>query len=207
MDRSLLVITGTLILSVLACQAQQSTSTLPAAPLPQSSVPSPPLYRPPTQGQRFRDYVRPTFGFTSVIEAAIRGGIDQAADRPSQWPEGGEGYADRMGSAMGQIVVRGTTEYIFADLFREDLRRTRCDSNCTQSAFTRALEDTFTARKGADGHRGFSVALFLGPIAAGSVAKETWYPAGYTYKTVIGQTGVNYGFSFIRHYLRERFHP
>lgn len=207
MDRSLLVAAGTLILSALACQAQQSTPALPAAPIPQSTVPAPLSYRPPTQRERFRNYIRPTFGLTSVIEAGIRGGIDQAADRPSQWPEGGQGYADRMGSAMGQIVVRGTTEYVFADLFREDLRPTRCDSTCTQSAFTRALEDTFTARKGADGHRAFSVALFLGPIAAGAVAKETWYPAGYTYKTVIAQAGVNYGFSFLRHYLRERFRP
>jgi hypothetical protein len=107
---------------------------------------------------------------------------------------------------MGQIAVRGTTEYVFSDLFREDLRHIPCDSSCTQSAFTRALEDTFTARKGADGHRAFSVARLLGPIAAGVVVKETWYPASYSDTEIVRQVGVNYGFTFLRSYVGELVH-
>ena len=203
MDRSLFVIAGTLILSALAGQAQQTTIALPDAPNPQSSAPAPPLYRPPTQRERFRYYVRHTYGIYSMIEAGVRGGIDQAVDRPSQWPEGGQGYADRMGSALGEIALRGTTEYAFADLFREDLRSIPCDSSCPQSAFVRALDDTFTARRGADGHRAFSLARLLGPVAAGVVARETWYPGDYTDKQIVGEVGVNYGFTFLRSYAWE----
>ncbi|MGB6134292.1 MAG: hypothetical protein WBG54_21125 [Acidobacteriaceae bacterium] len=206
MDRSLFVVTGTLILSALASQAQQITSALPEAPKPQVMTPAPLSYTPPTQRERFRYYVRNTYGISSVIEAGVRGGIDQALDRPSQWPEGAEGYADRMGSAMGEIAVRGTTEYVFSDLFREDLRHIPCDSSCTQSAFARAFDDTFTARKGADGHRAFSVARLLGPVAAGVVARETWYPGGYSDRQVVGEVGINYGFTFIRSYIRELVH-
>jgi hypothetical protein len=56
------------------------------------------------------------------VEAGVRGGIDQALDRPSEWPEGGQGYADRFGSAIGEIAIRGTTEYLIADIFKKDLR-------------------------------------------------------------------------------------
>jgi hypothetical protein len=197
---------GTLCLTTLPCVAQQSAATMPDAPKPQVMAQASLVYRPPTQRERFRYYVRHTYGIASVIEAGVRGGIDQAVDRPSEWPEGAQGYGDRFGSAMGEIALRGTTEYVFSDLFREDLRRTPCGSSCTDSAFTRAFEDTFTARKGEDGHRAFSVARLLGPISAGAVAKEAWYPSGYSSKSVVGEVGVNYGFTFIRSYLRELVH-
>lgn len=197
---------GILCLNTLSCLAQQSATDVPDAPKPQVMAQASLNYRPPTQGERFRYYVRHTYGIASVIEAGVRGGIDQGLDRPSQWPEGAEGYADRFGSAMGEIAVRGTTEYVFSDLFREDLRRIPCDSSCPDSAFVRALDDTFTARKGADGHRAFSVARLLGPVAAGVIARETWYPGGYTDKQVVGEVGVNYGFTFLRCYVWELIH-
>lgn len=206
MRRLIVLSVGALYLATLSCLAQQSSADMPDAPMPQVTAAATLSYRPPTQRERFRYYIRHTYGISSVIEAGVRGGIDQALDRPSQWPEGGQGYADRFGSAMGQIAVRGTTEYVFSDLFREDLRHIPCDSSCAQSAFTRALEDTFTARKGADGHRAFSVARLLGPIAAGVVVKETWYPAGYSDTEIVRQVGVNYGFTFLRSYVRELVH-
>lgn len=206
MRRLIVLSVGALYLATLSCMAQQRSADMPDAPKPQVTAAATLSYRPPTQRERFRYYIRHTYGISSVIEAGVRGGIDQALDRPSQWPEGGQGYADRFGSAMGQIAVRGTTEYVFSDLFREDLRHIPCDSSCAQSAFTRALEDTFTARKGADGHRAFSVARLLGPIAAGVVVKETWYPASYSDTEIVRQVGVNYGFTFLRSYVGELVH-
>lgn len=203
MKRLIGLTVGTLCLTALSCLAQQSATSMPDVPKPQVTAQGSPICRSPTQRERFRYYVRRTYGIASVIEAGVRGGIDQAVDRPSQWPAGAQGYGERFGSAMGEIALRGTTEYVFSDLFREDLRRTPCDSSCTGSAFSRALEDTFTARKGEDGHRAFSVARLLGPISAGAVAKEAWYPSGYSSKSVVGEVGINYGFAFIRSYLRE----
>lgn len=62
-------------------------------------------------GERFKTYLKHTCSVSSVLEAAIRGGIDQARDSPTQWPEGAQGYADRFGSVMGQVAIRGTAEY------------------------------------------------------------------------------------------------
>jgi hypothetical protein len=198
--------TGILYLSAVTCMAQQGAADLPDAPRQQPRTSASLTYTPPTQQERFRNYVRHTFSISSLLEAGVRGGIGQALDRPSQWPQGAEGFGDRMGSAAGEIVVRGSTEYLVADLFREDLRRTRCDSPCEQSALARAFDDTFVARRGDDGHRAFSVARLVGPIAAGTVAKETWYPGGSSNRQLAGEIGLNYGFTFVRSYVWELAH-
>jgi hypothetical protein len=194
------------------CGAQQAAPDLPDAPKPSHSVykPTTPSYSPPTQAQRFKNYVRQTYGLNSLIEAGARGGISEATDSPSQWPQGGQGYADRFGSAAGEIAIRGTTEYVIADLFKEDLRIRRCGSPCDDSIFKRAFEDTFTARKGEDGHHVFSVARLLGPISGSAVAINTWYPADSGRSTSVREVGKetarNYGFVFSRNLIRELWH-
>lgn len=182
--------------------------TLPDAPSEAAGIgASPrPSYQPPTQGQRFKSYFKQTYGIYSILEAGARGGIDQARNIPSEWPQGAQGYADRFGSAMGQIAIRGTTEYLVSDLFHEDLRFVPCASPCAESKFKRALEDTFTARKDDDGHRAFSFARLAGPIAGGTVATTTWYPSGYRDSEIVRQTVISYGFRFVRNYLRELAH-
>ena len=187
-------------------EAQQNNSNVPDAPTPQTATPPATIYTPPTQGERLRLYVKSTYGLASIVEAGVRGGLDQALDRPSEWPEGGQGYADRFGSAMGEIAVRNTTEYVVADLFREDLRRAPCGSPCTHSAFLRALQDTFTARKGQDGHRSISVARLAGPITASAVAKEAWYPSGYSNSEIPTEAGANYLSQFVRNLIWELHH-
>ena len=188
------------------CWAQQTSSSLPDAPTPSTNRRVNLPYTPPTQGQRFKTYLHHTYGIYSIVEAGARAGIDQARDAPSEWPQGGQGYADRFGSAMGDIAVRGTTEYLVADIFREDLRYTHCDTLCSQSRVRRALEDTFTARKGDDGHRAFSVARFVGPVVGGAVTTYAWYPRGYGGAQVLREASVSYGFRFVRNYVWQLIH-
>jgi len=162
-----------------------------------------PIYTPPTQSERFKMYLKHTYGVSSVIEAAVRGGIEQKREEPSEWPQDGQGYLDRFGSSMGQIAIRGTTSYVLADLFKEDLRR--C-STCTNSKFKAALEDTFMARKGEDGHEALSVARIVAPWSGSAVAIETWYPSGYGGAEIARQASLSYGFQFLRNYIRELTH-
>ena len=79
------------------------------------------------------------------------------------------------GSAMGEIAVRGTTEYLVGDAFKEDLRFRPCRGCSVESKFRAALEDTLQARKGDDGHTAFSVARLVGPVS-GSLVAQTWMP-------------------------------
>jgi hypothetical protein len=206
MSRIVIIILGGCLLSPLVCLAQQTLPDAPSASIAASLKPATQIYSPPTQGERFKTYVKHTYSVSSVLEGAIRGGIDQARDNPAQWSEGAQGYADRFGSVMGQIAVRGTAEYVVGDIFREDLRFIPCVSPCSDSKFERALADTFTARKGDDGHRAFSVARLAGPIAGSAVAKNTWYPAGYGASEIFREAGFSYAFGFIRNYIRELTH-
>lgn len=184
------------------CSAQQSLPNAPG-PADPASKPASPVYVPPTQGERFKAYLKHTYGISSVIEAAARGGIEQKRGEPSEWPQGGQGYADRFGSSMGQIAIRGTTSYVIADLFKEDLRR--CTS-CTNSKFKAALEDTFMARKGEDGHEALSVARIVAPWSGSAVAIKTWYPSGYGGGEIARQASLSYGFQFLRNYIHELTH-
>jgi hypothetical protein len=188
-------------LSSFVCWAQDSLPDAPAPrPAKNPSLLSP--YTPPTQGELFHGYITNTFGLTSVLEAGVRGGIQQANDSPDGWPQGGQGYADRFGSAIGQIAIRGTTEYVFADLFKEDLRFRPCETKCNK--FSAAVKDTFLARKGGDGHEAFSVARLVGPWSGSAVAVETWYPSvDKSTGRIVQQALFNYGFQIARNYIRE----
>jgi hypothetical protein len=164
------------------------------------------IYSSPTQEERLNNYIKQTYSISSILEAGVRSGIDQARDRPSEWPEGAQGYADRFGSAIGQIAVRNSTEYILGNIFREDLRFIPCPLPCSESKVKRALADTFAARRGDDGHQAFSVARLAGPIAGAAVAKSTWFPTGYGTSEVVRQAAFSYAFGFIRSYIRELSH-
>ena len=185
------------------CRAQQSSERVPDAPQPSAQIRASPAYAPPSQGERLKSYLRHTYGLMSLLEAGAHAGIAQARDNPSQWPQGAEGYGDRFGSAYGEIVVRGTTEYAVADIFREDLRRVQCTHPCSESVFKLAFEDTFLARKGSDGHEAFSVARLVGPFSGAAVAANTWYPAGSGKANTAREFGLQFGLIYVRNVIRE----
>jgi len=193
---------GLLGCTALVCSAQQTTS-IPDPPTPVIKQTTAVTYSPPTQSERFKCYISQTFGVMSVFEAAAHAGIAQARDNPSEWQQGAAGYGDRFGSAFGEIVVRGTTEFALANLFREDLRRSGCDRPCSKSKFELAFEDTFLARRGSDGHESFSIARIIGPFSGSIVAVNTWYPAGSGKSSVAREVGLQLGLRYAGNLVRE----
>jgi hypothetical protein len=168
-----------------------------------SAAPAKAPYSRPTEAERFHTYLRHTYGIGSFLEAAARAGIDQGLHRPAEWQLGATGYFERFGSAMGMHIVRGTTTYAFAELFREDLRYVHCARSCSISDKLKfALENTFTARKGTDGHTAFSAARLIGPVS-GSLVAATWRPNGFERRGVVREIGLNYGLRFVRNFARE----
>lgn len=186
-----------------SCFAQHTSSTIPDAPAVSVENAVTVTYSPPTQGERFRTYLHAAYSLGSILEAGAHAGIDQARDRPSGWPEGAEGYGDRFGSAMGEVIVRETTDYLLADLFREDIRRVPCRHPCSQSKFKLAFDDSFLARRGDDGHESLSVARLVGPFSGNIVATNTWYPAGTTRAESAKGICLTYGLVYVRNLVRE----
>jgi hypothetical protein len=182
--------------------AQQAPPANPGAAGTPVIAPPSLAYTPPTHAEKFHTYLQHTYGIGSILEAGVRGGIDQALDRPSEWPAGAKGYFERFGSAMGENVARGTTAYLFGELFREDLRYVHCTPDCsTSNRFKVAFENTFTAAKEEDGHRAFSVARFIAPIAGG-LAASIWRPNGFNRGQVVREIGFTYSLGFMRNLVR-----
>jgi len=80
-----------------------------------------------------------------------------------------------------------------AVVLREDAKYYRCDCRGPIPRLKHAFVSSFTSRRGADGHRAFSVPLISAPYA-GSFAALTWYPGRYTYEDSIrmGSYGLLY---------------
>ncbi len=188
--------------SHVAAMAQQASSNVPNRPVESVGHIASPIYSPPTQSERFKAYARQTYGPASIFEAAAHSGINQARDQPSEWPQGAEGYGDRLGSAAGEIITRETTEYMVADLLREDIRRIPCRPS-TESKFKLAFEDSFLARRGDDGHRSLSAARLIGPFSGNIVASNTWYPACTTRAEKARGIGLTFGLVYVRSLMRE----
>lgn len=202
MTKFTLLIVASLAGASLTCAQQASPDNADAGGNP-ATAETKPAYTPQTHAEKFHTYLRHTYGIGSILEAGARAGIDQALDRPSEWPQGATGYAERFGSAIGLHAVRGTTAYAFGELFKEDLRYIHCAPDCsTANRFKAALENTFEARKGDDGHLAFSMARLLGPIS-GSLVASTWRPDGFRRSEIGREVGLTYGFGFMRNLVRE----
>ncbi len=200
MKHVLLVLLGAGVLVPLPCLAQQAAPDAADAAAP---APSESSYSMPTQSERLRNYLRHTYSVATVLEAAARGGIDEARDRPSEWPRDGQGYVERFGSAFGMITVRATTEYVVGAALTEDLRIKRCRGCSVNEKFKAAFRDTFTARTGEDGHTTFSVARLIGPISGTLVASNTWYPSSGRRAETAKGLAITYGMVFTRNLVKE----
>jgi hypothetical protein len=71
----------------------------------------PPEFRPMPQAERLRYYFKSTFSVESVLSSAAGAGISQWENSPSEWGQGAEGYARRLGNSYAVHIVRGTLMY------------------------------------------------------------------------------------------------
>ena len=133
-------------------------------------------YARPTQGTIFRDYVLDTFGPYPIADAALTAGLNQFSNAPPEWKQGSVGYFKRFGSDFALDAVETTTRYGLAELLREDTIYYRCECRGFFPRVSHAVLTTFTARRGEDGHRVFSIPAIVSPYAGSMTAVYGWYP-------------------------------
>jgi len=179
---SLLVIAGLAALSLLAkaqsvADSGDSSSTAGAAnaPLPQPDL----VYMRPTQATKLHNYVFDAFGPYPIVGAAFAAGINQLQNTPPEWQQGAAGYSKRFGSDFGIAAVSTTTRYALAEAFKEDSLYYRCECKGVLPRLKHAVISTFTARRGEDGHRVFSIPALVGAYAGTMTAVYAWYPGRY----------------------------
>jgi hypothetical protein len=136
-------------------------------------------YKRPTQATKVRNYLFDAFGPYPIAGAAFAAGISQARNVPPGWNQGVEGYGRRFGSDLGIAAVSTTARYGLAEAFKEDTLYYRCDCKGVFPRLRHAVISTFTARRGEDGHRVFSVPALVAPYAGTLTAIYAWYPGRY----------------------------
>src|SRR5271155_1945152 len=107
-------------LSIIACAFIAVQNCAPAqteaGPTP-AAAPTQTPYTPLTQSDRFHNYLKGTFSVESVVRSAAGAAILQGTNTPSEWGQGGEGYAKRFGNSYAQQIMRQTIMYGAADAF------------------------------------------------------------------------------------------
>jgi hypothetical protein len=146
-----------------------------------STTPAPPglPYTRPTEATKLRNYLFDGFGPYPISGAAIAAGINQISNSPPEWKQGAEGYGKRFASNFGIAAVSTTTRYALSAAFKQDALYYRCECTGLFPRLGHALISSFTARRGADGHRVFSVPALVAPYVGTMTAVYAWYPGRY----------------------------
>lgn len=136
-------------------------------------------YERPTQETMFRNYALEAYGPYPIATAAVTGGINQWTNSPPEWGQGIDGFGKRFGSNVGIGAIETTTRYGLAAALREDTLYYRCECRRFLPRIRHALLSTLISRRGADGHRVFSVAALVAPYAGSMAAVYGWYPSRF----------------------------
>ncbi len=208
-----------------ACLSQVDSATAVASPEPPHTGQSvfrrllerstaeslPPL----TREERFRMYIKRTYGPGSTLSAAAVAGFEQWMNTPGEWGYGGGGYRKRFESAYATHIIQGTVEYGVSALMREDNRYRRSVETGVWRRSRHAIVSAFTSTDAAGGQH-FSYSRF-GGAAAAALSRKAWQPAstdGFGY--VVGgfsimltsQVGMNLCREFLpdakRHFLKGK---
>lgn len=181
--RMLLLLLITAAFAILAVKARSqvppssdnSTGTVTVATTEQLDL----TYVRPTEKTKLHNYVFDAYGPYPIGGAALVAGINQFSNAPPEWDQGVEGYSKRLGSSFGIAMVSTTTRYGLSEVFKEDAMYYRCDCRGVLPRLSHAVISTFTARRGEDGHRVFSIPALVGPYAGSMTAIYGWYPNRY----------------------------
>jgi hypothetical protein len=183
------------------------------------ATPAPPdlTYTRPTEATKLHNYIFDAFGPYPIVGASLAAGINQADNTPPDWKQGAKGYSKRIGSDFGIAAISTTTRYALAGAFKEDTLYYRCECTGVLPRLSHAVVSTFTARRGEDGHRVFSLPALFAPYAGTTAAVYIWYPGRYGARdafrlgnySLLGYVGGNVALEFLYagpHSLLSRMH-
>ena len=209
------------VLAFLPRKASPQDAVLPNNSVTASKAVFPPpidqIYMRPSEKTQATNYLFDAFGPYPMVGAAVTAGINQYGNSPPEWGQGAAGYFSRVGSDYGIAAVATTARYGLAEALREDTLYYRCECAGVWPRARYAMLSTFTARRGNDGHRVFSLPALIAPYAGTMTAVYGWYPNRYSAKdafrmgnySLLAYVGGNIGLEFFYsgpHSLLARMH-
>ncbi len=141
--------------------------------LPRATVQPAPL----TPHEKFRYYLRTTYGPASFGYTFLGAWINQARDNVPEWGQGADGYAHRFGSSFGQKMIKNTMRLGLVDMMHEDPRYFASNRSGIWNRTKYAIGQTFISHKDSGGTR-FAYSRFIASFSASYLAHQ-WYPDNY----------------------------
>src|SRR5579864_847292 len=132
----------------------------------------------PTKDQEAtpKNYVRHTFGPTSVGRAAVGAGINQANHTPAEWKQGGAGFGRRFASSFGKHIVKKTIEFPIAKWRHEPFFYRPSDKTGVKARTMYALTAVFVTHRTTDGKPMVHSAELASAFGSGLISRA-WQPA------------------------------
>src|SRR5678816_3044775 len=134
----------------------------------------PPEFRPMSQVERLHYYFKSTFSIESVLSSAAGAGISQWENSPSEWGQGAEGYARRLGNSYAVHIMQGTLMYGASSVLHEDNRYITSGETAFGKRLKYSIASSFLARKD-DGTRRLSYSRLGSYLATAFISRE-WQP-------------------------------
>jgi hypothetical protein len=161
-----------------------------------------------TFGERSRIYARSIFRPYTLVGPALGAGIGQAENQPPEWGQGGEGYAYRFASGMGQHVIAETIRFGVAAVDGEDPEYHRSGETGVWPRAKHAILETFTSQTDS-GTRIPAYSRFAGIYGAAFIS-NMWYPdsratAGWALRRGSTALGASVGFHLFEEFLPRKY--
>ena len=125
---------------------------------------------------RLRANRREALGKRAAAGSVAHAGFGQVRNSPHEWGQGAAGFAKRVGSGLGQHVVKTSIQMGVGALHHENLRYRRSNRHGTWPRMKYAVKSTFVVPR--TNRRGKTVALgrVSGAMGAGMISRA-WQPA------------------------------
>ncbi|MBP1622204.1 MAG: hypothetical protein H6Q07_224 [Acidobacteria bacterium] len=159
-------------------------------------------WQPLTGSEKFRYYLRHTYGPESTLFILAGSGINQARDAVPEWGQGMEGYGKRLASAYGRRAVRNSIQHGLGALLHEDPRYFSSGQTGIWGRSLYAAGRVFVAQKDDGGIRP-AYSRFIGAFGASYISRQ-WHPESYhTPEDYIASGAATIGFDMVRNVLYE----
>jgi hypothetical protein len=163
-------------------------------------------FQPMNQQERTRLYYKTMINPLSFVKAGFSAGLDQWADKPSEWEQGASGYGKRYANILGQYSIQRTVTFAVSSLLHEDNRYFNSGKKGIWPRLGYSFSSGVLARHD-DGSRHFSVSQ-TGGVAAGVFLSRFWLPPSQSSAqdgavSFAITTGSNIGFGVLKEFLPD----
>lgn len=169
---------------------------------PLTSLPNTISARPFTVADKADYRVVQSFGLRGVLGASVGAAIGQAGNRPHEWGQGVEGYAERFGSGFAGNVSRQTFAFLIESVTHEDPRYFPSEDKSTKQRIVNALKQVIVCKTD-NGKSSFAYGRVVSQFAAGQFV-NLWQPSSVnSFGSGIERSFIGLGGDFAYNIMQE----